>query len=87
MTDEDRTVMSTQDTLLAFSEWLDGEGYMVATGLAWSGDKTHEELARDFIEDWESNPHRATLAGRLGVKFVDALSKALEDASKSLRNM
>ena len=61
--------MDLKDTLLAFSEWLDTEGIVVYH----EGDeRTHDDLAREFIEHWESDPHRATLAGRDPVKGVYA---------------
>ncbi len=41
--------MDLQDTLLAFSEWLDSEGLIKPdTG---KDKRTHEELAREFIEE------------------------------------
>ena len=54
--------MDLQDTLLAFSEWLDGEGLMKTP--KGKDKRTHEDLAREFIEEWESTDTRATLAGR-----------------------
>lgn len=61
--------MSTQETLLAAFEWLDSEGYIVGDaegcGLGPSpSDKTHDDLAREFIQQWEARPGTATLAGR-----------------------
>jgi hypothetical protein len=78
-------VMSTQDTLLAYSEWLDSQHIVIADE---SGDdnRTHDDLAKQFIEEWESDSKRATLAGRYGAqignalkRFVDGLAKALEE--------
>ena len=51
-----------QETLLAFSEWLDGEGLMKTP--KGKDKRTHEDLAREFIQEWESTDTRATLAGR-----------------------
>jgi hypothetical protein len=54
-------IMSTEDTLLAFSEWLDSEGLIksdVHEGLS------HEDLAQNFIDHWESDQRGAMLAGR-----------------------
>lgn len=58
--------MSTEDTLLAYSEWLDGEGLVVpdATEDGEADDRSHAELVDAFLEHWESNPSRGTLAGR-----------------------
>jgi len=82
-------VMSTQDTLLAFSEWLDTERICHVKDhddLSPGADVTHEDLARQFIEHWESVPERATLAGRLGAQvgealrgFVNQIAEALEE--------
>lgn len=54
--------MSTQETLLAFSEWLDSEGLIRPP--AKDDDRTHDQVAAEFIADWESTATRATLAGR-----------------------
>lgn len=55
--------MNTQDTLLAYSEWLDGEGLVVAD--SYPEDKrTHEDLVKEFIEKWEATPGSAVLSGR-----------------------
>lgn len=54
--------MTLQETLLAYSEWLDGEGLVKAQ--TRKDTRTHDDLAREFIEDWESTDTRATLAGR-----------------------
>lgn len=80
-TDETGT-MTTQDTLLAYSEWLDSEGLVKSD--QGKDKRSHDELAQAFIEHWESNEDRATLAGRVGAKFVAMLSKALHDAANSL---
>lgn len=59
--------MDTKDTLLAYSEWLDSEGLV-------SGEdaRSHEVLASEFVHQWESDPSRATLAGRDPVVGSDA---------------
>jgi hypothetical protein len=41
--------MTTEDTLLAFSEWLDGEN--ITPGDPSDG-RTHQELAQEFIAQW-----------------------------------
>lgn len=50
--------MNTVDTLLAYSEWLDGEHLIVSD----QGDdkRAHEELAREFIEQWDGQPLAGT---------------------------
>lgn len=53
--------MSTPETLSAFSQWLDEQGIIVATE---EDNRSHDQLARTFIQEWESNPNTATLAGR-----------------------
>lgn len=58
----DKTFMTTQDTLMAFSEWLDGEGIAVCKT---SDKRSHDDLARQFVEHWESDPRRGILAGRV----------------------
>lgn len=67
--------MSTKDTLLAFSEWLDGEGFRGP-----DDDRTHQDLANAFIEDWEGVERGATLAGSAdGSADVEvALNKAVD---------
>lgn len=51
--------MNLKDTLLAYSEWLDPEGQMSNHG----DDRSHEDLASDFIEWWYCDPNRAPLVG------------------------
>lgn len=77
---EDTGTMSTEDTLLAFSEWADGQGLYRES----SDDRSHQDLAREFIRDWEEDEDRATLAGRVGAKFTRVLAKALNDAANAL---
>lgn len=65
--------MSTQETLLAFSEWLDSEGLVLPEGRVKTQDRrednrSHDELAREFIQQWEARPGTATLAGRPHVR-------------------
>lgn len=55
-------MMNTEDTLLAYSEWMDSEGLVVSDDDG--DDRTHSELVDAFLEYWDSNPDRATLAGR-----------------------
>lgn len=83
-------VMSTQDTLLAFSEWLDGENICHAKehdDLTPGDDVTHDDLARQFIEHWESNPQRATLAGRFSAQIGAALRKMAESVAKAIEDL
>lgn len=56
--------MNTHDTLLAFSEWLDTHGLIPVDG----DNRTHDDLAREFIEQWEADRDKATLAGRVIVQ-------------------
>lgn len=56
--------MNTQDTLLAFSEWLDSEGLIVNDQDPDADKRSHDELAQEFIDQWEESSGRATLAGR-----------------------
>lgn len=46
--------MKTRDLLLAYGEWLDGQHLVVSD----QGDdkRTHDELARAFIEQWQGQP-------------------------------
>lgn len=54
--------MTLKETLMTFSEWLDTEGLIV--GDDDSGDtRTHEDLAKDFVLDWNSAPRGARLVG------------------------
>lgn len=65
--------MTTQQTLVAYSEWLDSEGLIVSDRGNVTGQndeppvedkRTHDDLAREFIAYWKSNENRAALAGR-----------------------
>lgn len=56
--------MNTQDTLLAYSEWLDSEGLIVNDQDPDADKRSHDELAQEFISQWEADAQRATLAGR-----------------------
>lgn len=53
--------MNLQDTLLAYSEWLDSERLIVSDhmsrkdGKALDG-RSHDELAREFIAQWKGAP-------------------------------
>lgn len=48
--------MNTRDTLLAYSEWLDSLG-LVASDLDEDDDqRSHDELAQEFIDQWEGTP-------------------------------
>lgn len=73
---KNENLMTTEDTLLAYSEWLDSQGLIV-------GDKTedsrsHDELAKQFVEDWESDPNRATLAGRVFIRAFKKIREAID---------
>ena len=48
--------MDTHDTLLAFSEWLDGQGLIVGDQGDGADKRTHDELAEEFIDQWEGQP-------------------------------
>lgn len=56
-----RTTMGIGDTLLAFSEWLDGQGLLVNDGVPDDDTRTHEDLAVAFLAWWAENPARANL--------------------------
>jgi hypothetical protein len=56
--------MDTHDTLQAFSEWLDSQGLIVSDQTPDGDTRTHDQLAADFIADWEGRPNTAHLAGR-----------------------
>jgi hypothetical protein len=72
--------MNTRDTLLAYGEWLDGQG--VGKPIAdTDDDRTWDGLAADFISYWEENPNREVLAGR------DELDKRFEKALDTLEEM
>jgi hypothetical protein len=49
-------MMDTKDTLLVYSEWLDGKGLLVP------GPESHSELIAEFIAEWEARPGTAALA-------------------------
>jgi hypothetical protein len=51
--------MNTLDTLLAYSEWLDGEKINPSDS---EDERTHEDLVKQFIAHWDENPERARLA-------------------------
>lgn len=42
--------MNTIDTLLAYSEWLDGEGLVASDQGEIADKRPHDQLVRDFIE-------------------------------------
>lgn len=46
--------MGIEDTLLAYSEWLDGE-HLIKSEEESKDDRDHGRLAQDFIEHWESD--------------------------------
>jgi hypothetical protein len=46
--------LNLQDTLLAYSEWLDGEGFVV--GDKEGDSRSHDQLVLDFISQWEGKP-------------------------------
>lgn len=64
MTEGAEMAMSTQETLLAFSEWLDSVGLIASDQTPDADTRTHDSLARDFIQQWEAKEGAATLAGR-----------------------
>lgn len=68
--------MDLKDTLLAFGEWLDGED--VIDHAKDGDDRTYEDLAKEFIEQWEARPGTATLAGR--GERVDKVNRHSADA-------
>lgn len=70
--------MSTRDTLSAYSEWLDSQGLILPDNKG--DDRPHDDLAQEFITHWESNEHRAVLAGRL----VPRLLAGLRDAGQKM---
>lgn len=57
--------MNTTDTLLAFGEWLDSEGLVKSDSGPNADKRTHEDLAKEFIEQWEARPNTAPLAGKV----------------------
>lgn len=76
-------MMNTHDTLVAFSEWLDSEGLIVSDGMgkplstfgavdhSTPPDKrSHDELATEFMEQWEGSP----LAGTPHATYADKIS-------------
>lgn len=80
-------LMTTEETLLAYSEWLDSEGLIVSD--RDGDDRPHADLAKQFVEDWETDPNRSTLAGRALAKFLAGFQEAgqkildaLNEASK-----
>ncbi len=48
--------MNTQDTLLAYSEWLDTQGLIVSDLDEDADKRSHDELAREFTERWPGLP-------------------------------
>lgn len=75
-------VLSTQETLFYFSEWLDSEGVIVSDKAG--DDRTHEQLAKDFIEHWEADDRGAILAGRLGARIGAAIRDVATKISDAL---
>lgn len=59
-TKENFTTMNLKDTLLAYSDWLDGEELMPKNT---SDNRTHEDLIEEFIEHWYAPGNRAPLIG------------------------
>ena len=49
----DDHVISAKDLLVAFSEYLDGEGLAVTPA---NDDRTHDDLARLFLASMEGTP-------------------------------
>lgn len=54
--------MTLEETLQTFSEWIDTEGLIVGDDES-GDDRTHEDLARDFIAHWNGSPRGARLLG------------------------
>lgn len=59
--------MNTEDTLLAYSEWLDGQK-VVRSEKESNDDRTHDKLVTDFVTEWHADDEtpcvrRAPLAG------------------------
>lgn len=73
-----RPSMSCRDTLLHFSEWLDEQGMI--RGATRSDDRSHDDLAQQFIEHWEADERGADLAGRAWERLVAKVA----DASKQI---
>lgn len=83
--------MKTKDLLLAYSEWLDGEGLVTSDD---EGDKrTHEELAGAFVAQWQGVPFADDVASpddvnwafsqRLADALIEAMCKGDPDWDKS----
>lgn len=59
--------MSTRDTLLHYSEWLDSQGVIRPDEESHphhAVERSHDELAQEFIAHWEADERGASLAGR-----------------------
>jgi hypothetical protein len=74
--------MNIVETLLAFGEWLDDRGECYNANHPGDVEETHEEVAKAFIEWWNSDPNRAPLAGEsrepsLGLASTEQLIKEL----------
>lgn len=70
--------MNTQDTLMAYSEWLDGEKKLMRDEELAT---THEDLVKEFLDYWADVPDRAPLAGRealLGYATTEQLINELQ---------
>lgn len=65
--------MSLQDTLLAYSEWLDGEKLMARPEDQSPpyDQMSHQDLAEQFLEHWNSDPNRALLRPKDIVSWID----------------
>lgn len=84
MANDPKPSMSTRDTLLHFSEWLDSEHLIVGDQADGADKRTHEQLAEQFIEHWEADERGANLAGRAWERMVASVTKTFNDVMQAM---
>jgi len=77
-------VMTTEDTLLAYSEWLDSQGLVASDQGEGADTRSHEVLAKQFVSEWEADDNKAVLAGRVGARIASMVRKAGEEIAAAL---
>jgi hypothetical protein len=66
--------VNLQNTLLAYSEWLDGQGLIVSDQGEDADKRTHENLADEFIQQWQGSP----LVGADDDVLKEAMNRGIE---------
>lgn len=90
MANDPRPSMSTRDTLLAYSEWLDSQHLIVSDKEGYTqpvrdhDGRSHDQLAQDFIAHWEADDRGADLAGRAWERLLEKVADASRQILDSL---